>query len=63
MKIFAHIILACALFAASFSGTAHALNTGDDLILFKAHAMSGETVNLAQIVKNKPVLLFFWASW
>jgi len=63
MKKYLISFLACIVIAATLSGSCFAVSTGGKLVHFKARAMSGETVNLDKIVKKKPVMLFFWASW
>lgn len=40
-----------------------AASEGDKLISFTSKTIRDETVNLDDIIGNKPVLLFFWASW
>ena len=40
-----------------------AASKGDKLISFNGKTIQGETLNLDAIIGNKPVLLFFWASW
>jgi len=52
--MFYAIILPAVLFAAA---------PGDKLVSFTSRTMSGETISIDSVIKKKPVLLFFWASW
>ena len=40
-----------------------AVGTGDRIISFTSKTMNGETISIDSVIKQKPVMLFFWASW
>jgi len=63
MKKYLVFFLVCFTIAASIPAICFAKSDGNKLVSFEATAMSGETINLDNISKNQPVMLFFWASW
>lgn len=52
--LFIAIIMPAGIFAAV---------PGDKLISFTSKTMGGERISIERVIKKKPVLLFFWASW
>jgi len=63
MKKYLISLLACIAIAFIIPGICIAKSDGNKLVPFKGSAMSGEIVNLGEIMQKQPVLLFFWASW
>lgn len=63
MKKLPILISAFILFAFSQPAGLLAAVPGDKIVSFTSKAMSGETISIDKVIKNKPVLLFFWATW
>ncbi|MDW7771595.1 MAG: hypothetical protein SCH71_01775 [Desulfobulbaceae bacterium] len=40
-----------------------AVEPGDKLVSFTGKTMAGKKINIDRVIGNKPVLLFFWATW
>lgn len=63
MKNSPSLFLVLALTAVFLTTGALTVSAEDKLIPFKAKTMNGNKINLEKISAEKPVLLFFWASW
>jgi len=57
-------VLTVFLLLFTFSINSYALSVGDDFPDIEYTTLAGEPINYSKDFKgNKPILLFFWATW
>lgn len=61
ISIFFSILLLIFMFSLPLETSAASI--GDKLDSFTSKTMQGDILNLDKIIGDKPVLLFFWATW
>jgi len=58
-----HVLLLTLLFFVLLPSLALALAPGQKIIIFSGKDLTGNTIDLSQLIGKKPVMVAFWASW
>ena len=58
-----YFVLICCVFTLSLPAAVFATDVGDQLPPFSGVDMDGKSVDLGEVIGEKPVMLVFWASW